>query len=80
MRRPNHAAQVSGGVGQAGSRQLIADPSGSHIVQMQERTESFYGSALSPTEVLRGNPPRHTTADQLREALLVLPPPRVVPR
>jgi hypothetical protein len=60
---------------------MRAEVAGSRMVPpMPACTEAFYGAPLSPADVVRGDLPRHTAADRLREALLVLAPPRVVPR
>lgn len=53
---------------------------GSRMSPMPACTEAYYGRPVSPVEVIRGDLPADVAADQLREALLVLAPPRVVPR
>ncbi|MDZ3836193.1 MAG: hypothetical protein U0S49_02335 [Rhodospirillales bacterium] len=57
-----------------------ADASGTRLSPLPACAEAYYGSPLSPSDVVPGKLPRLPAADRLRESLLALPPPRVLPR
>lgn len=63
---------------------FLSDPranvEGMRLSALPACTEAYYGSALSPSDVAPRGLPQRSAADRLRESLLALPPPQVLPR